>query len=82
MSIYPNPARDEARVAIDMKKASAIQLRISDQTGRTIFLDNISLPAGPNQLLLDTRNFPAGYYLVTLVPEDRVPVSGKLLKFN
>jgi PKD repeat protein len=82
LRIYPNPARDEARLAIDMKKASAIQLRISDQAGRTIYLDNISLQAGPNQLLLDTRNFPAGYYLVTLVPEDRVPVSGKLLKFN
>jgi len=82
MVIYPNPVTDQARISIEMKKSSEIDVLIVDPSGRRIFTENKFLQKGSNQLELNTRNLTPGFYQVIIIPEDRVHLSGKLLKIN
>lgn len=80
--LYPNPARDHARINLLMKKSSDLILLITDLQGRTISKQAHHLNIGANELTLDLEFLPAGYYQVILIPEDYKITSGKLMKFN
>ncbi len=80
--IYPNPVTDEAKIKISMKKASALSVIITDLVGRTILQENHSLEKGDSELILSARELPAGCYQIVLIPEDRIVVTGKFLKYN
>ena len=68
--IYPNPA-DEF-VIFDVKNTSA-QLKIWDSHGKQVFNQSIN-----DTYRLETKNYPAGIYLYTIVFENEI-VNGKLV---
>jgi PKD repeat protein len=80
--IYPNPVSDEARINIVMKRSSGIDIMIVDLAGRMVYNETRMLQKGSNQVELNLQNLIPGCYQVTIVPEDRVYISGKLLKIN
>ena len=82
IAIYPNPVSDQARISIDMKKSSDIEILVVDVSGRNVYREKRMLEKGKNYWNIDAGNFAAGCYQVIIVPEDKVTVTGKLLKFN
>ncbi len=82
MILYPNPVAEQVRLAFQVKKASGFSVQITDINGRTVISRDVSLPRGEQELVLPLRELPAGIYQVILIPEDKVAVSGKILKTN
>jgi hypothetical protein len=80
--IYPNPVSDQARISLDVKKASGMSVMITDLTGRSISRQEVQLSQGSQEIILPVGNLPAGVYQVLLIPEDKVMISGKFLKSN
>ena len=80
--IYPNPVSDQARISLDVKKASDICVMVTDLTGRVISRQQAQLSQGPQEIILPVGNLPAGVYQVLIIPEDKVMISGKFLKSN
>ena len=65
--LYPNPVSDMLNVRLDLEKSSFADIEIYDFTGRVVrqtYLEN--LPAGFNQVSLNTGDFNAGLYLLRL----------------
>lgn len=73
LRIFPNPANEEVTLSFDLQNASGIHLRIFDPAGRLIYSKDLGrLPAGEQQVLLDSRQFhQAGTksYFISLVGE-------------
>jgi PKD repeat protein len=80
--IYPNPVSDQARISLDVKKASGMSVVITDLTGRSISRQVMQLSQGSQEIILPVGNLPAGVYQVLIIPEDKVMISGKFLKSN
>lgn len=80
--IYPNPVSDQARISIQVLKASDMTVMITDITGRIISRQDNQLREGSQEIILPVRDLPAGFYEVLIIPEDKVMISGKFLKSN
>jgi len=80
--IYPNPVSEQARISLDVKKASVMSVVITDLTGRSISRQEVQLSQGTQEIILPVGNLPAGVYQVLIIPEDKVMISGKFLKSN
>jgi hypothetical protein len=80
--IYPNPVSDQARISLQVLKASDMTVMITDLLGRVICRQDNQLPEGSQEIILPVRDLPAGFYEVLIIPEDKVMVSGKFLKSN
>lgn len=63
LNIYPNPANGLVKIEFD-DVYSETQLNITDQAGRTI--QNTTLYAGQNFVEIDTLNWKAGIYYVSI----------------
>jgi PKD repeat protein len=82
MLVYPNPVKDQAKVSVDLKKASAMEVMITDISGRTVLNQKQQLQQGTQEIILPVSNLTSGMYQVVLIPEDHVRVSAKFLKAN
>jgi PKD repeat protein len=80
--IYPNPVSDQARISLDVKKASGMTVMVTDLTGRIISRQDEQFTEGSQEIILPVGNLPAGFYQVLIIPEDKVMISGKFLKSN
>lgn len=80
--LYPNPVTDQARISLEIKKASDVSVVVTDLTGRTISRLDEQLSPGSQDIVLPVGNLPAGVYQVLIIPEDKVMISGKFLKSN
>lgn len=82
MLLYPNPVRDQARISLEVKKASTVDCVISDLSGRIIYNQKRYLQKGKQEMIFSVSDLPAGVYQFILVPEDKAMVSAKFLKSN
>jgi PKD repeat protein len=80
--LYPNPVSDQARIKLEVKKASNMSIMITDLAGRVISQEKEQLSQGSQEIILPVGNLPAGVYQVLIIPEDKVMISGKFLKSN
>jgi hypothetical protein len=80
--LYPNPVTDQARISLQVKKTSDMTVMITDLSGRLISSQQTQVLQGSQEIILPVRDLPAGLYQVTLIPEDKVMISGKFLKSN
>lgn len=78
--VYPNPATDQLKVRIEMKKASHVEARVTDAAGRLVLNQQYMLDTGSREFVIPVGQLPAGNYQVTLIPEDKVPATNKFLK--
>lgn len=66
MAIAPNPAVNNADLFIDVTNGGNAQVLITDITGRTIMYKALSLKDGLNAIRINTSEYAAGTYLVTV----------------
>ncbi len=66
LNAFPNPATDRATIKFTSEDNSDYRLRISDVTGRTLFLENGTAAAGLNSKVLSLDGFASGVYNLTI----------------
>ncbi len=66
LALYPNPATNNAMLSVMMDKASDVQIRVTDVTGRVIYSENTRFNTGINGWNIETSGWSAGTYLVSL----------------
>ncbi|HOX78980.1 MAG TPA: PKD domain-containing protein [Bacteroidales bacterium] len=82
MMVYPNPVNDQARLSVEIKKNTTATVVITDIAGRMVYRQETRLSEGMQNIVIPVRDLQKGIYQVTLIPEDRVLVSGKFLKMD
>jgi hypothetical protein len=80
--LYPNPATDQARISLQVKKSSSLTVLVTDMAGRRVHMQESRVSEGSQEIIVPVRELPAGLYQVLLIPEDKVMMSGKFLKSN
>lgn len=65
LSVYPNPAKDEANVSFSLNGTSDVSVQIVDNLGRVVNnVTNEKMDAGVHTLTVNTTNLPTGIYNV------------------
>lgn len=64
--VYPNPTTDQLTISCNSQNAASAYLRISDLTGRIVYIDKLPIVAGQNSKLLSLKDLSEGSYTVTL----------------
>ena len=72
-NIYPNPSKDQIKVAFDNASSSAYYVKIFDNLGRTILM----LPQPNLQHGIDVSNFKPGVYFLSLTDQETKQVTTK-----
>jgi hypothetical protein len=68
MTVFPNPARDFAKITFELKESNNLNIRIVDIAGREVqIFENQSLSVGKNELDIDLTDLKSGNYFVQLV---------------
>jgi hypothetical protein len=76
-SFYPNPVTDQANISVTVSLPERVTLKIIDNLGRILKLQQYNLAAGNSILSLDLHYLPKAVYYVHLVGE----VTNKRKKF-
>ena len=66
VSIFPNPASDQARLSVTVKERSPLQVSVTDMAGTVVAIleDRLASAEVPEFFSIDTGGLPAGIYLV------------------
>ncbi|MBS1689670.1 MAG: T9SS type A sorting domain-containing protein, partial [Bacteroidetes bacterium] len=68
MTIYPNPANAAANISFVLDQTTDVHLQVAEMSGRLIAnINEGNFHAGHQQLTLNTAQFAAGIYNVTVV---------------
>ena len=77
MSIYPNPASDNAYINLNLTDDSDASIEIYNTVGQLVkTIDSIMLQAGENYVAVETSTLNAGMYIV------KANVGGKIMTSN
>lgn len=60
--LYPNPIHDQLFVDVFMDNSEQLSLQLLNVTGQIILNQNFQVASGWNQIQLDTKSIPSGYY--------------------
>jgi len=66
VNLYPNPVNSLLNVDIQTPKATGAQVKITDATGRTVKVVELSLQAGNNTTQIDLQDLADGVYMVLI----------------
>jgi len=67
VSIYPNPAVDNATVSIQANDATVANVKVMDMVGKTVLeMNNVNVNSGSTTIELNTANFNAGVYMLVV----------------
>jgi hypothetical protein len=70
-TLYPNPTSDAVSFSYNFTKASNVNVRIMDLTGRVLNTINMGRSNAGNQIMkVDVANLPAGTYMLEMITED------------
>lgn len=73
MTIYPNPAKDNATIDITLSQNSVATIKVVDLMGRNVIdLGTKSMKAGQNTIELNTSNLNSGMYFVKVATENGI----------
>ncbi len=66
IKLYPVPVSDQLSIDYSSTNEEAISLMVTDALGRVVFVKEVEVLKGFNQLNVDFRNIPQGSYFVTI----------------
>jgi ELWxxDGT repeat protein len=66
VDLYPNPAANNLRIAIDGSRKEKLDIRIYDNTGRLVKQETSQLVSGTNNLSVNVNNLASGNYYLKL----------------
>lgn len=67
ISVFPNPAKEEASLSLSSATEQKINWQIIDYTGRELRSQDVTIRKGNNRINLDLRNLPSGALLIKVV---------------
>lgn len=70
VSLYPNPTNGVTSVNITSKKVTEAKISVVNQLGQVIVVKTARLAEGANSVEIDTKEFAAGIYNVTISTAD------------
>jgi hypothetical protein len=70
--VYPNPAVNEVNIRINSTKAQNSSVKVLNGLGQVVISKNVSVNAGSNTVLIDTKQLPTGNYYVTYDSGDKM----------
>jgi thiol-disulfide isomerase/thioredoxin len=76
--IYPNPAREQFFVEMDLKNAGLVTLQVVDMLGRVTAEKKMELGSGAQQIRMDIPEVPMGTYLLKASFMDQLILTSKL----
>ncbi|RXK59313.1 T9SS type A sorting domain-containing protein [Lacibacter luteus] len=79
VTVQPNPVVNNATVLVMSAAEETVQLRVTDNTGRTVMSKNILLTKGRNTLDLNVSSLPSGLYYLDVVGKN-INQKTKLIK--
>lgn len=80
LKIYPNPARDQAKIEFKMAERAGVRVQIYSLNGRLIHDEQYSdRSAGKNTIQLDLTDLSNGTYIVRAISGDEVSSSKMLI---
>jgi Secretion system C-terminal sorting domain/Outer membrane protein Omp28 len=81
LKLFPNPAGNETHLRFDLKKTEAVNISVTDITGRVLYDNNAGvMSSGEHQLTIPTASFNAGIYIMTLkTPSGRETIKLEVL---
>jgi thiol-disulfide isomerase/thioredoxin len=65
-TLYPNPAKDQVALLIQLRKESIVGVKIFDVSGKTVAARDYGALNGASSVLMPTSNMEAGMYWVEL----------------
>ncbi len=77
-NIYPNPAVSE--ISVNIKSAGNVKMQILDATGKTIVLQNITVPANGKLLTIPVSGLTPGLYFLVIQDENGNTSSKRFVK--
>lgn len=66
ITLYPNPAKDQSHLKLNMNEAGDVTLSIYEITGKLVQQGTHNLSEGVNTIDMDTNSLAKGMYLVTI----------------
>jgi glucose/arabinose dehydrogenase len=67
VSVFPNPVKNRTTITVVTGSDDKAQIRVIDNTGRTVFAQPANLVSGTNNLSLNLEKLPAGLYHVEVI---------------
>ena len=64
--IYPNPASNNAVLAIDMKDNSTVDVTVMNAVGQLVRVTKVQAQAGQNKINIDLKGLATGIYMVNV----------------
>ncbi|MCF8235901.1 MAG: PKD domain-containing protein [Bacteroidales bacterium] len=78
--IYPNPVNSTIHLDIEMKKASALEVKIFNPSGQCVGSRNIE-PGLSETIEIDTEKLRPGIYILELITKDHCKISKRFVKY-
>ncbi|MDX1651246.1 MAG: choice-of-anchor J domain-containing protein [Brumimicrobium sp.] len=69
LNVYPNPATNNATVSFETESASNTVVTVTNGLGQTVYVQDLGKVSGVNEINLNTADFEAGIYTVTIKTE-------------
>ncbi|MFK7949957.1 MAG: carboxylesterase family protein [Saprospiraceae bacterium] len=71
LTIYPNPTTDLLNIDLSMNTKSQAYLQVLNSIGQTVYSENLLLPKGNNQVIMNTTNWSSGLYFLNLKSDNQ-----------
>jgi hypothetical protein len=72
IGVYPNPAKDFAVLGLRMNNASAVEISISDISGRIVYSNKSEVAEGDSQIRINTSDYATGVYNIVVTTRDGI----------
>ncbi len=79
--IYPNPAKNEININIEIDNSVSIDCRIYGQSGQLLYDNNLQV-SGSGSILVDISEYKSGTYFVQIIGNDGYSFTKKFIKVN
>ena len=66
IKLYPNPAVNKVHVNFEIKESSEMNFFITDISGKVLYQDTETRPAGKHKIELNCEKFARGFYLINI----------------
>ncbi len=70
--LFPNPTSDQLNYRFDLPQAGAVEVIVTDFTGKVVGRMNLDASSGVQQTVLDAQQLTTGFYFVNLVNNGKI----------
>ena len=78
--VFPNPVNDKANLQIVADKAMMVYVRVYNNEGKQVIIEQRALHAGEQNWQLNTSRLAAGIYEIIIISENGNEISERLIK--